>query len=107
MTTTTTYVDSKPGTTQIGFGPAQVDWEGRLNWAKLREDRLRKTKEAMAAHGVQYLLQLRAENARYSTGIKRLYWPTIQLGGGPLIVHTLEGDPAVWVIDPEFACKAL
>lgn len=103
----TTTVDSRPGTTQIAFGPAQVDWEGRLNWGKLRDDRLRKTKEAMESAGVQYLLQLRSENARYSTGIKRLYWPTIQLGGGPLIIHSLEGDPAVWVIDPEFACKAL
>ncbi|MDR2379109.1 MAG: hypothetical protein LBD70_06765, partial [Bifidobacteriaceae bacterium] len=69
---------------KIGYGPMQVDWERRIDWDKLRGDRLSKTKAAMAEAGVDYLILIRAENARYAAGIRRLYWPTIQLGGGPI-----------------------
>ncbi|KAA9160085.1 aminopeptidase P family protein [Amycolatopsis acidicola] len=87
------------------FGPMQVDWEPRVDMDRLRTERLAKTREAMAAADLDYLIQLRAENARYSTGIKRLYWPTIQLGGGPLVVLAAEGDSAVWIIDPDYAAQ--
>ncbi|MBX6748709.1 MAG: aminopeptidase P family protein [Micromonosporaceae bacterium] len=89
------------------FGPMQVDWEPRVNMERLRTQRLARTKEAMARFEVDYLIQLRAENARYSTGIKRLYWPTLQLGGGPLVTLAANADPAVWIIDPEFASTTL
>jgi len=89
------------------FGPMQVDWEPRVNMDRLRTQRLARTKEAMARFEVDYLIQLRAENARYSTGIKRLYWPTLQLGGGPLVTLAANADPAVWIIDPEFASTTL
>lgn len=107
-----TFVLDRPtatdfGTDRVGWGPSQVDWETRIDWEKLRQDRLNKTRAAMAAQGVEYLLLLRMENARYSTGVKRLYWPTIQLGGGPLVVHSLVAEPAMWMIDPDFASRTL
>ena len=61
----------------------------------------------MAKNKVDYLILLRLENARYVTSIKRLYWPTIRLGGGPVVVLPREGDPGIWITDPNFASKAL
>lgn len=87
------------------FGPMQTDWETRVDMDRLRTERLARTRAAMADAGIDYMIELRAENARYSTGIKRLYWPTIQLGGGPLVVLAAEGDSAVWIIDPDYAAQ--
>ena len=87
------------------FGPMQTDWETRVDMDRLRTQRLARTRAAMAEAGIDFMIELRAENARYSTGIKRLYWPTIQLGGGPLVVLAAEGDSAVWIIDPDYAAQ--
>lgn len=87
------------------FGPMQTDWETRIDMDRLRTQRLERTRAAMASAGIDFMLELRMENARYSTGIKRLYWPTIQLGGGPLAVIAAEGDSAIWIIDPDYAAQ--
>jgi hypothetical protein len=87
------------------FGPMQVDWETRIDMDRMRTQRLAKTREAMAAAEVDFLIELRVENARYTTGIKRLYWPTIQFGGGPLAVIAAEGDSAIFIIDPDYAAQ--
>jgi Xaa-Pro aminopeptidase len=84
-----------------------VDWEVRVDFEKMRRDRLGRARQAMANAGLDFLLLVRAENARYTTGIKRLYWPTIRLGGGPIVSLPLEGDPGVWITDTDFASKAL
>lgn len=92
---------------RITFGPQMVDWETRVDFTKLRADRLRKAQDAMVKANVDYLLLSRLENARYATAIKRLYWPTIRLGGGPVVALPQEGDPVIWITDPTFAAEAL
>jgi Xaa-Pro aminopeptidase len=87
------------------FGPMQTDWETRVDMDRLKTERLARTRAAMAGAGIDYMIQLRMENARYSTGIKRLYWPTIQLGGGPLAVLAAEGESAIFIIDPDYAAQ--
>jgi Xaa-Pro aminopeptidase len=91
----------------VNFGQMQVDWETRINFEKMRRERLQRARDAMAKNKVDYLILLRLENARYVTSIKRLYWPTIRLGGGPVVVLPREGDPGIWITDPNFASKAL
>ncbi len=91
----------------VNFGQMQVDWETRIDFQKMRRERLQRAREAMAKNDVDFLILLRLENARYVTGIKRLYWPTIRLGGGPVVVLPREGDPGIWITDPSFACKVL
>ena len=91
----------------VHFGQMQVDWETRIDFEKMRRERLQRAREAMAKNSLDYLILLRIENARYVTGIKRLYWPTIRLGGGPVVVLPQQGDPGIWITDPNFACKSL
>ncbi len=92
---------------RISFGQMQVDWETRIDYEKMRKERLQRARDAMNDAKVDFLILLRQENARYTTGIKRLYWPTIHLGGGPIVVLPQEGLPAVWITDPDFASKSL
>jgi Xaa-Pro aminopeptidase len=92
---------------RLTFGPQMVDWETRVDFAKLRADRLARAQQAMAAAGVDYLLLSRLENARYTTAIKRLHWPTIRLGAGPVVALPQEGQPVIWITDPEYAAQTL
>lgn len=91
----------------IPYGPMQVDWEPRVNFERLRRERLERTRSAIRDAGVDYLLLLRLENARYATGVKRLHWPTLHVGGGPVVLLEPAGDPTVWIIDPEFAHRSI
>lgn len=91
----------------IGFGPMQVDWETRIDYPKMRRERLQRARDAMAEFGLDYLILLRQENGRYVTSAKRLYWPTIMLGGGPLVVLPREGLPGLWIVDIDLQAKAL
>ncbi len=91
----------------VSFGPMMVDWETRIDFEKMRAERMQKAREAMEKHNLDYLMLFRVENARYVTGIKRLYWPTIRLGGGPVVVLPREGLPAIWITDPDFCSKTL
>jgi Xaa-Pro aminopeptidase len=95
-------------TSTISFGPMQVDWEIRVDFEKMRKERLELARKAMAAADVDFLVLVRTENCRYTTGIKRLYWPTIRLGGGPALVIPREGDAImVYITDTDFASKSL
>lgn len=92
---------------RLGFGTTMVDWERRVDFVKLRSDRLARAQNAMRAADVDFLVLSRLENARYATGIKRLFWPTIRLGAGPIVALPQEGDPAIWITDPTYAARTL
>ncbi len=97
---------TRPQAERISFGPMMVDWEPRIDFEKMRRDRLQRARDAMAAAGVDYVILSRAENCRYTTGVKRLHWPTIRLGG-PVVVLGLEGHPGIWNVDPNYASSTL
>lgn len=88
---------------RVSFGPMQVDWETRIDWDRLRRERLHLTQEAMERAGVDLLVLGRIENCRYTTAIKRIYWPTLRLGGGPFVVVPRSGQPHIWITDVDFA----
>jgi Xaa-Pro aminopeptidase len=92
---------------RLTFGPNMVDWETRVDFAKLRADRFARAQAAMKQQGIDYLLLSRLENCRYVTAIKRIYWPTIRLGSGPVVLLPQEGQPVIWITDPEFASETL
>ena len=91
----------------IPFGQMLTDYEVRVDFDKMRKDRLAKARAAMAEADLDYLLLLRLENCRYTTSVKRIYWPTIRMGGGPVVLIPREGDPAVWITDIKVAAKTL
>ena len=45
-----------------------ADWEARINYDRMREERLAKVQEAIAKHGVDGLLLFKPENSRYTVG---------------------------------------
>jgi Xaa-Pro aminopeptidase len=92
---------------RLGFGTTMVDWERRVDFVKLRAERLERAQNAMRAANVDFLVLSRLENARYTTGIKRLYWPTIRLGAGPIVALPQQGEPAIWITDPSYAAQTL
>lgn len=96
-----------PTNERLGFGITMVDWERRVDMVKLRKDRLERTQQKMREANVDLLVLNRLENARYTTGIKRLYWPTIRLGAGPIVALPQEGDPGIWITDPSYAAQTL
>lgn len=91
----------------VKFGPMQVDWETRIDFDKMRRERLARTRASMKKFGLDYLLSIRMENGRYICGIKRLYWPTLTLAGGPVIMLPQEGEMSIGVIDTDFQSKAV
>ncbi len=54
---------------RLNFGMAGVDWEERINFARMREERLAKTREAMINNNIEVAL-VQGENVRYATGIR-------------------------------------
>lgn len=95
----TEYKNLSPVSSRLRFGPMMVDWETRIDFEKMRSDRLQRARDAMASAGVDYLILLRIENVRYTTSVRRLYWPTMKMGAGPFVVIPREGLPGLWVLD--------
>ncbi len=76
------------------FGFMGVDWEERINFDRLRRQRLQKAKDALAASDADVLFVFRPEDVRYLTGHRMHLGPTVILtmcacvlpkGGEPLL----------------------
>lgn len=49
----------------MSYGKFAVDWEERIDFGRMRKERLEKAQQAMRAHGVEGMLILRGDNQRY------------------------------------------
>ncbi|MFC1867075.1 M24 family metallopeptidase [Thermodesulfobacteriota bacterium] len=54
---------------KLFFGTAGVDCEERINFARMREERLDKAREALNKHGIGACLLCQSDNVRYTTGV--------------------------------------
>ena len=52
-----------------------VDWTKRIDFDLLRRERARSLNEQIKRHGLDALLCFKAENLRYMTGYRPLWWP--------------------------------
>ncbi|MGE5485902.1 MAG: M24 family metallopeptidase [Ignavibacteriales bacterium] len=52
-----------------------VDWVDRVDFVKMREMRTERLRECMKKYGLDALITFRAENIRYMTGMRPLWWP--------------------------------
>ncbi len=59
----------------LGRGLIGVDWEVRVDFDRMRKDRIRKLRQAVADSGVDLLLVFRLENIRYATALRTHDWP--------------------------------
>jgi Xaa-Pro aminopeptidase len=53
----------------------EVDWTKRIDFDLLRRERTRNLNEQIKRHGLDALLCFKAENLRYMTGYRPLWWP--------------------------------
>src|SRR5215467_13458602 len=62
------------------FGMVGVDWQQRVDWARLRNYRLARARERMKAHGLGALLLMYDENIRYVTSTLTPGWNRLKPG---------------------------
>lgn len=55
---------------KLAFGAGAVDWQERINFGRMRQERLRKLQSAMKKNGIAACLLSRTDNIRYATGVR-------------------------------------
>jgi Xaa-Pro aminopeptidase len=81
-----------------------VDWEERINFDRMRRERLQKAKQALAESEADVLFVLRTEDARYLTSFRTHMHPSTQLGNATVVLPK-GGEPYLFSMDHEH-CKA-
>src|SRR5690349_19360566 len=71
---------SESGVEMANFGMVGVDWQQRVDWARLRKYRLERARERMKAHGLGALLLMYDENCRYVTSTLTPGWNRLKPG---------------------------
>lgn len=82
----------------VDFGTMGVDWEERIDFARLRRERLQKAQEALAASEADLLFVFRTEDARYLTGYRHHLGPTPLLGNATVLLRP-DDDPVLYTMD--------
>jgi Xaa-Pro aminopeptidase len=84
------------------YGLMGVDWEDRINFERLRRERLEKAHRALSESNVDMLFVFRTEDARYLTGYRHHLGPAFILGNAVVILPR-DGEPTLFTMDFEFA----
>jgi Xaa-Pro aminopeptidase len=82
------------------LGLIGVDWEERIDFGRLRRERLEKAKDALRASEADVLFVFRTEDARYLTGYRHHLGPTPLLGNATVVL-TPDSDPLLFTMDYE------
>lgn len=91
-------------TVQSEFGLMGVDWEDRIDFDRMRRDRVRKAQEALDASDLDVLFVFRTEDARYLTGYRHHLGPAVIIGNGTVVLAR-GSEPILFTMDEEH-CKA-
>ncbi|MGI9606368.1 MAG: M24 family metallopeptidase, partial [Acidimicrobiales bacterium] len=75
-------------------GVMAVDWEERVNFDRLRDYRLERTREQMRAAGIGALLLFETSNIRYTTSTTIGYWAFNKSERWAVVTAT--GQPKIW-----------
>jgi Xaa-Pro aminopeptidase len=81
------------------WGQFGKDFEEGVNFERLREERLQKTREAMKKHGLGAIVASRLENGRYITGFRGIL---IEGTIFRYVVLPLEGEPVLFEMGGDF-----
>jgi len=82
------------------FGLMGVDWEERINFDRLRRERLARAKAALESSEADVLFVFRTEDARYLTGFRTHLHPTAMLGNA-VVVLARGSEPILFSMDHE------
>ncbi len=74
------------------FGMMGVDWEERVNFDRMRRERLKRAQDAMAKSGVDALIVFALEDLRYLTGFRSHLGPVASHGLAAVVLPR-GGDP--------------
>lgn len=55
---------------KLAYGVGAVDWQGRIDFARMRRERLAKTQAMLKKHGIAAALLYRSDNIRYVTAVR-------------------------------------
>lgn len=80
------------------FGFMGVDWEERVNFDRLRRERLQKAQNALEKSGADVLFIFAAEDVRYVTGFRCHLGPVAILGLAAVVLPR-GGDPILFTLD--------
>ncbi len=89
---------------QDDFGTMQVDWEDRINFDRMRKERVQKAQAALAASEADVLFVFRTEDARYLTSYRHHMGPAFVIGNATVVL-TKDSPPILFTMDEEH-CKA-
>jgi Xaa-Pro dipeptidase len=80
-----------------------VDWEERIDFDRMRRERLQKAKDALDSSDADVLFVFRTEDCRYLTSYRTHLHPTAMLGNA-VVVLPKGGEPFLFTMDHEH-CK--
>lgn len=86
----------------MDYGLIGVDWEERINFDRLRRDRMAKARAAVDSSDVDALLIFRPEDARYVTGFRFHLGPATNFGTVTVVIPK-GSDPIIFTKDFEHA----
>ena len=89
------------------FSTTATDWQGRVDFARLRQDRLARAREQMERQNLDGLVLFVGENVRYVTGVFQGNWKNnifirycvLPRGGQPVLFETVGSDMVCAQID--------
>lgn len=83
-----------------------VDWVDRVDMVKMRKMRTERLRKMMVKHNLDALITFRAENIRYMTNMRPLWWPISFLSRNASIM-TQTSEPVLYVTSGDAPrCKA-
>lgn len=83
-----------------------VDWEERIDFDRLRRERLKKAKDALENSEADVLFVFRTEDCRYLTGYRTHLHPTAMIGNA-VVVLPKGGEPILFTMDHEHCKKRM
>lgn len=84
------------------FGFMAVDWEERINFERMRKERLNKAKAALKESDLDGLMIFRYEDVRYLTSFRSHLGPTVLFGLASVYLPR-DGEPLLFTMDMDHA----
>ena len=89
------------------FSTTGSDWQARVDFNRLREDRLARARQAMHEHDIDALILFTGENVRYVTSVYQGNWKNnifiryavLTRDGDPILFETVGSDKVCAEID--------